>query len=546
MKKNNLLDIDIKRITNENIITFNNRLPSAEVLINTFKNIKVPFRSNNLNISIIINKIMKNKNFIISKFSEIALPDVKITLNIFKQTLIFNSLRDKLYYLFNYDLNHFNKIIKEISSELKNLDIDYFYIKTVKDYQIIDSEIIKLLPADIDIDIFKHNNINFAMGIIKKIPKEYYEKALRIIDKNYSIYLSIEEIRDTILPSIKNQIISTSIPNLNIGNIYFDSFFNNKKFSSKTISNITENNIKNYHQIMISLLKSIEHSLNLVDKGPGMHFLYNCFAYYLQILKDVYHQISIDNYSFNIFIDKEFIETYNNFISLSEKDFLKSKDFNNFCSLLTGELSTSIFTRDTSDIKDFRSPYHNSKILTNDFVKTSFNILNFLVNKKEISLIDILNIYKKYNMFFDDINFFIEDINDINIQLENSSFERKEYLDNVLIENKIKFFNPLLDIVKGIKDLMVNVNIFNDEYLTKDGRIVSYDSYLKYKDNYLFYNNKSHLKIMMNYFYQLFDDLIVEDDKSYTKDILNNILDFFERFNEGMNRISNIEKNTKK
>ena len=541
------LDKDIKTKIDVTIKNFNNRIPSAEVLINFFKDIKVPFKTNNLNIVTILDNLTIKKDFIIKKLNEIPLDDIKITLALFKRTLIFKSLRDKIYKLYkrtfsDLDFNFFNKMMKEVSSLLRNVDINYFYFNSNLEYSIINSEIIRLLPT---IVIDKKNTIEYANNLIKNLPEKHKIEATKIINTNYYISICIDEIKDKILSSIKIEILSASIPNLNSGNPFFNSFFTDEKFLSQNISNITESNIKNYHQIMISLLKTIEHSSSLINKGPGMHFLYNCLIYYLQILSDVYQQISNDNYNFSITINKEFIDTYKKFLSLSTNNFLHSKDFNNFCSLLTGKLSSNIFTKETSDIKDFNSPYHTSDILTDTFVITSFNILDLLVKKQEIVFVDVISIINEYGLLFEDSEFFIEDLNDIRDQLEYSDNERIEYLLTVQKNILIKFFKPVLSIATGVKDLMTNVNMFTSEYLTKNNTIVSYNKYEIYKDNYIFYEDKKYLREMMIYFYLLFKNLIIEDDKSYTKDIIDNILLYFELFNEGMNRISKIEKNNK-
>ena len=554
-KKKNNYEKEISKIFSSIRGTFINRLPTVSVLTNLFNTVKIPFSSNIQDTSSIITDLNKKKNIILDKISGIEIPEIKILLSIFKQTNNFINIRNDMLIIYfdNFTdedrIHNFNKIIKNVSKILKNINVENYYQESNYKYPLINDEV-SFLFENKEIDL-ENQKESYITTLLSMIPKDKKKIAKDILYTNYFTSIMLNNIRDVILSNVRKDIVFTEIPNLDIGNQYFIDYFSDKQFISKKISEITSKNILSYQDIMFQLMKMIEKSLTIINKGPGMTYFYNCLVSFLKLLENAFQQFMFDDYNFDIDINDNFIEQYEIFLSLFNRkiddDFFITKEFNNFSSLLTGRLLSSDFIEITNEISNFKSPFNKSDILTDSFVISTFKILEMVSTERKITLDIIFKIMKIYNLNFVDNEFFIEDLNDIQEQLNeiNITKERYDYLNSVLKYNKIRFLEIFKIMCFGINDLIKNIDMFTDENKSDDGRIVSYNNYFKYNNDYIFYTDKLYLKEVMNYFFQLFNEQIIEDNNSYTRSIINSITTFFDLFNTAMINIESIEDNLK-
>ena len=452
--------------------SFTSILPIITIFSDKLKSNKIPFRSNsnvNGNINLQINNWIEKSTFIVGELSALKIPEIERLLSIYNKTDVFYELRKKIYFSFrqnNYDfgLDKFNQIFKRILNNLDIVDIDYFIgiIPTSK-YPVINNDVLNILERYniIPKDLNRSESNLIRQQLLKRIGNDKnnkdYLKMVEIFSEEIGIIDIINTVKDDILPFIRNKILTAPIPDLNTINIYVPFSFS---FEVNKVSLQTRDIMFSYEKIMGSILEIIEKSYTLINKGPGMHFLYNSVLFFTNSIMESYNENSLsfnNDYSNSIPFDENILSEWNLFLSLITvkgkqneniiDKLISDPQFDNFASLLSGSLSSEDFQNNTIKIKNFISPYETSNYLTNSFVKTTFKVLSNFFNRGVIN----------HSLLYRDLLYLLIEYNNVS----SPPLNVQDLSNLLLIVDSINSFNTFLNDSYSNDILDLENNLFN-------------------------------------------------------------------------------------
>jgi len=524
-----------KTITN----TFTDILPLTKLLIRFFENnSQIP-----KNLSLMIDYWNNNQSKIVS--SIVKLGKLKIDLLFYDKTEDFYNIRSNVFSslsskIKNYTLNDFETDNTQLVTNIKR-NVRFLNSMTEKDF--VSNTILGVSRETGK----KFSSFETFFDLISEAEKIKNYEILKNVLMGQGEFFIARDLK-VIISYVQQKMITKNLPDLNDGLIKHSNYF----ILNHKITQETYDNINNYQKIMVRLINLTDKSISVINQGPGLHFLYDCCYFLFGSLYRYYLKNEFDEIIIDTITDKKYESFLNVLPEKNIQTLFNNEKFDDLLSLLSGKLDSSSFIRIIDEVSNiYPNPiFHTSDNLSPRFIICILQILQIIYDRKVISCSAIL---KKFNEFIPDL--FPVSIIDKIITVENKTdhnsdeefnldeefnFEEEEEILSTEDEQIIK--SCMSRILNGIKDLMINVKTFTDEFTDKNGRIVSYNNYIRYKDSYEFYNHKNYQLKILSYFNNIFDDLIEKDLIRFHEEAMNKGINFYNVFSISLSQNQDIEK----